>query len=42
MIVFAYIVQCTATYFLHSLSPLTLWVWTPFMARCTRYNIIWL
>ena len=21
-----------------SLSPLNLWVWTPFMARCTRYN----
>ena len=23
------------------LSPLTLWVWTPFMARCTQYNIMW-
>jgi hypothetical protein len=25
----------------HCLSPLKLWVWTPFMARCTRYNIMW-
>ena len=25
----------------NSLSPLKLWVWTPFMARCTRYNIMW-
>jgi hypothetical protein len=23
------------------ISPLKLWVWTPFMARCTRYNIMW-
>jgi len=25
------------------LSPLKLWVWIPFMARCTwyRYNIMW-
>ena len=23
------------------LSPLTLWVWTPFMGRCTWYNIMW-
>ena len=23
------------------LSPLKLWVRTPFMARCTRYNILW-
>ena len=23
------------------LSPLKLWVWTPFMVRCTRYNIMW-
>jgi len=23
------------------LSPLMLWVQTPFMARCTRYNIMW-
>ena len=23
------------------LSPLKLWVRTPFMARCTRYNIMW-
>ena len=23
------------------LSPLKLWVLTPFMARCTRYNIMW-
>ena len=23
------------------LSPLTLWVRTPFMTRCTRYNIMW-
>jgi hypothetical protein len=23
------------------LLPLTLWVWTPFMARCTRYHIMW-
>ena len=23
------------------LSPLKLWVWTPFMARCTQYNIMW-
>jgi hypothetical protein len=23
------------------LSPLTLWVWTLYMARCTRYNIMW-
>ena len=23
------------------LSPLKLWVWPLFMARCTRYNIIW-
>ena len=23
------------------LSPLMLWVWTPFMVRCTRYNIMW-
>jgi len=23
------------------LSPLKLWVRTPFMARCTWYNIIW-
>ena len=23
------------------LSPLKLWVWTLFMARCTRYNIMW-
>ena len=23
------------------LSPPKLWVWTPFMARCTRYNIMW-
>ena len=22
-------------------SPLTLWVWIPFMGRCTRYNIMW-
>jgi len=22
------------------LSPLMLWVWTQFMARCTRYNIV--
>ena len=25
----------------HCLSPLKLWVRTPFMGRCTRYNIIW-
>ena len=24
-----------------SLSPLKLWARTPFMARCTRYNIMW-
>ena len=24
------------------LSQLMLWVRTPFMARCTRYNIMWL
>jgi hypothetical protein len=24
------------------LSPIMLWVRTPFMARCTRYNIMWL
>jgi len=23
------------------LSPLTLWIRTLFMARCTRYNIMW-
>jgi hypothetical protein len=23
------------------LSPLKLWVQTPFMAKCTRYNIMW-
>ena len=23
------------------LSPQKLWVWTPFMGRCTQYNIIW-
>jgi hypothetical protein len=23
------------------LSPLKLWVWTLFMARCTHYNIMW-
>ena len=23
------------------LSPLKLWVWTPFMARCTWYRIMW-
>ena len=23
------------------LSPLKLWVWTPLMARCTRYNMMW-
>jgi hypothetical protein len=23
------------------LSPLTLWVWIPLMAMCTRYNIMW-
>ena len=23
------------------LSPLKLWVWTPFMARCNRYNFMW-
>ena len=23
------------------LSPLQLWVWTPYMPRCTRYNIMW-
>jgi len=23
------------------LLPLKLWVWIPFMARCTRYNIMW-
>jgi len=23
------------------LPPLKLWVWTPFMAMCTRYNIMW-
>jgi len=23
------------------LSPLKLWVRTPFIARCTRYNIMW-
>jgi hypothetical protein len=23
------------------LSPLTLWVWIPLMARCTLYNIMW-
>jgi len=23
------------------LSPQTLWVWIPLMARCTQYNIIW-
>jgi len=22
-------------------SPLMLWVYIPFMARCTRYNIMW-
>jgi len=25
----------------HCLSPLKLWIRTPFMARCTRYNIMW-
>jgi len=25
----------------HCLSPLQLWVRTQFMARCTRYNIMW-
>ena len=24
------------------LSPLVLWVWTPFMVRCIWYNILWL
>jgi hypothetical protein len=23
------------------LSPLTLWVWIPFMVKCTGYNIMW-
>jgi len=23
------------------LSPLKLWVWIPFMVRCTLYNIMW-
>jgi len=23
------------------LSPIKLWVWTPFMVRCTQYNIMW-
>jgi len=23
------------------LSSLMLWVWTPFMVRCTQYNIMW-
>jgi len=23
------------------LSPQTLWVWNPLMARCTWYNIMW-
>jgi len=23
------------------LSPLWLWIRTPFMAKCTRYNIMW-
>jgi len=23
------------------LSPLKLWVWTPFMVRCTRCNVMW-
>jgi len=23
------------------LSPLNLWVWNPFMVRCTWYNIMW-
>ena len=23
------------------LSPITMWVWTPFMTRCTGYNIMW-
>jgi hypothetical protein len=27
--------------FSQCLSPLKLWVRTPFMARCTRYNIMW-
>ena len=25
---------------IQSLSQLKLWVWTPFMAKCTRYNIV--
>jgi len=25
----------------HCPSPLKLWVRTPFMARCTQYNIMW-
>jgi hypothetical protein len=23
------------------LSPVTLWIWIPLMAICTRYNILW-
>ena len=30
----------TTTYAI-SLSPLTLWVWIPLMARCAWYNILW-
>jgi len=35
------VVGFTSTYANQCLSPLTLWVRTPFMARCTRYNIMW-
>jgi hypothetical protein len=34
--------DCTTNYLCNqSLSPLKLWAWTPSMARCTRYNIMW-
>jgi hypothetical protein len=36
------VVGFIATYAIYqSLSPLTLWVRFPLMARCTRYNIMW-
>jgi hypothetical protein len=41
--VFSFCYQWIYNYHLYNqcLSPLKLWVRTPFMARCTRYNVMW-
>ena len=35
------VVGFSTTYAISAISPLTLWVRIPFMARCTQYNIMW-